>query len=215
MVSTESLIEQLVSRVTPVRPLRPPGIRACIWLTLAAALIVALSMQHGLRPDIANRLREPWFAIGLAASTLTGALAALAAFMVSLPDRSRAWLLLPTPAALIWLTTISVGCLTNWVSIGQQRVELGEAASCFGTLVLAAIPLSVAMFWMLRHSALLRPTAAVVAGGVSVAALTATALSLLHSFEASAMILMWNFGTIPLVLAVDAMFAGRILRAAQ
>jgi hypothetical protein len=215
MVNTDDLIDQLVTQASPVRRLRHPGIRAGVWLALAAALIVALSLQHGLRADLTVRLQESWFSIGLAASTLTGALAALAAFMVSLPDRSRAWLLLPVPATIVWLATVSAGCFANWVSIGPERVQLGEAASCFATLVLAAVPLSVAMFWMLRHAALLRPTPAVVVGGVSIAALTATALSLLHSFEASAMILMWNFGTVPLVIAADAVIARRILRPAQ
>jgi len=35
---------------------------------------------------------------------------------------------------------------------------MGEAASCFATLLLTSVPLSVAMVVMLRYAALLRPT---------------------------------------------------------
>jgi hypothetical protein len=35
----------------------------------------------------------------MAGAALTGVLAAIAAFLVSLPDRSRLWLILPAPAA--------------------------------------------------------------------------------------------------------------------
>lgn len=212
MADTHDLIEQLVAEAHPVRRLRPPVLRAGGWLLLAIGVIAALTLQHGPRADLAARWSEAWFAIGLVASILTGASAALTAFMVSLPDRSRAWLLLPLPAAMTWLATISVGCLTNWVSVNPDGVRLGPAASCFATLVLAAVPLSVGMFWMLRHAALLRPTPTILAGGLSVAALTATALSLLHTFEASAMILMWNFGTVLLVMGVDSTFGRRMLR---
>src|SRR5256885_12713860 len=50
------------------------------------------------RSDLALRLRQPEFVIGIAASLATGVLAAIASFLLSIPDRSRAWLLLPLPA---------------------------------------------------------------------------------------------------------------------
>ena len=217
MTETSDLIERLVVEARPVRRLRSPVWRAAGWLTLAVVVVVGLGLLHGgLRPDLAAQLADRWFSVGLIASTTTGVLAALAAFISSLPDRSRLWLLLPAPAALTWLATVGVGCLTNWVAIGPDGVQWGPAAACFATLIAAAIPLSVAMFWMLRHAARLRPASTILAGGLAVAALTATALSLLHAFEASAMILLWNFGTAGLVLATDAALGPRrILRSAR
>jgi len=212
MTGTRDLIDALVDSGGPVRRLRPPVWRAALWLAVAVAVIGLLGWWHGPRGDLADRLRQMGFVTGLAAAALTGALAAVAAFMLSLPDRSRAWALLPVPAAALWLATVGIGCLTDWVRIDDENFRWGEAVACFGVLVLASVPLSAAMFWMLRHAAVLRPTPSILCGGLAVAALSACALSLLHVFEASAMILIWHFGTVALVVGVDAAVGRRLLR---
>ena len=110
-------------------------------------------------PDLTQRLRNPAFAVSMAAPLLTGVLAAFAAFLVSLPDRSRLWLLLPAPALIFWLSNIGYQCLNQWISIGPDGVSFGEAARCFATLALTSLPLSLAMLVTLRYAAPLRPTA--------------------------------------------------------
>src|SRR5439155_621408 len=89
MITTPDLIEALAANVAPVRRLRPPLARAAFWLSVAAAILVLLAVSHGARPDLPQRLQEPIFVAGMTASLLTGVLAAIAAFLVSLPDRSR------------------------------------------------------------------------------------------------------------------------------
>src|SRR5437870_5265830 len=195
VITTPELIDSLAANVTPVRRLRPPLLRAAFWLALAALVLVLLAISHGVRPDLAQRLQQPVFAVGLVASLLTGVLAAVAAFVISLPDRSRRWLFLPAPALVAWVSTIGYGCLSDWVSIAPDGVRLGEAARCFATLVLTSLPLSLALLVMLRHAAPLRPTAVTLTGGLAVAAITATALTLFHDLDATVMILMWNLGT--------------------
>ena len=106
MTTTPDLINSLVANATPVRRLRPPLTRAALWLLFAAFILVLLGLTHGVRPDLAERLQQPTFAIGIAASLLTGILAAVASFQVSLPDRSLLWLLLPAPALVAWVSTI-------------------------------------------------------------------------------------------------------------
>ncbi len=195
MITTPDLIESLVARAKPVRRLRPPAARAALWLLLAAAIVSLLAISHGLRPDLGARLGQPLFVTGLAVSLLTGVLAAVVAFIVSLPDRSRLWLLLPSPALALWVSTIGYGCLSGWVSVRPDGVALGEAADCFATLVLTSVPLWLAMLLMLRHVALLRSAAAAVAASLAVAAIASTALALFHDLDASVMILMWNLDT--------------------
>ena len=80
-------------------------------------ILVLLAVSHGARPDLAQRLQQPTFVVSILASLLTGILAAIASFLVSLPDRSRGWLLLPLPALIVWISTIGYGCLTDWVSV--------------------------------------------------------------------------------------------------
>jgi len=204
VITTPDLIDRLVTSAKPVRRLRPPLVRACLWLFLAFAVMVLLAISHGFRSDIVQRLQQPVFVISIAASLATGILAAIASFIVSLPDRSRVWLLLPVPSLLVWVSTISYGCLTDWVSIQPGGIRLGEAARCFATLVLTSVPLSLAMLFMLRYAALLRPTLVATIGSLAVAAFTSAALSLYHDLNATMMVLMWNLGVAVLIVTLGA-----------
>lgn len=210
MISTPDLIESLVANAEPVRRLRSPVARAAGWLLFAALILALLAVAKGVRPDLELRLQQPVFVIGVAAALATGVLAAIASFMVSVPDRSRGWLFLPLPALAVWVSTIGYGCLTAWVSIGPEGVSLGETARCFATLVLVGAPLSLALLVMLRYAALLAPTPVAITGSLAVAAVTATALSLFHELDASAMIMIWNLGTAALLVALGGVFGRRM-----
>jgi hypothetical protein len=198
-MKTPDLIDSLVEAATPVRRLRPPLIRAALWLLLAAIVMGLLAVAHGLRSDIAMRLHQPVFVVGMVGTVATAILAAIASFKLSLPEGSRFWLLLPSPAFALWVSTIGYGCLTDWVSIGPNGVRMGEAVRCFATLLLTSAPLSIAMLVMLRHAALLRPTAVSATGGLAIAAMTAFALSLIHDLDATVMVLVWNLGSAALI----------------
>ncbi|MGT2467814.1 NrsF family protein (plasmid) [Mesorhizobium atlanticum] len=212
MIMTPDLIASLATNLAPVQRLRPPLMRATCWLLLAAAVLTLLAISQGIRPDFAQRLRDPGFATSMAASLLTGILAAFAAFLVSLPDRSRLWLLLPAPTLIVWLSNIGYQCLTRWIGIGPDGVSFGEAARCFATLVLTSLPLSLAMLVMLRHAAALQPTVVAVMGSLAVAAIPATALSLFHTIDATVMILMWNVGVAVLLVLLGGLFGRRMFR---
>lgn len=200
MISTPELIAVLTANPTPVRRLRPPLVRATCWLLLAALVLVLMAIGHGVRPSLLQRLGESTFVIGLAGSLLTGSLAAIAAFFVSLPDRSRWWQLLPAPAFVVWMSNIGYQCLTNWVAVGPDGMQMGETAECFATLVLTSLPLSLAMLAMLRFAAPLRPTNVILLGSLAVAGVTATALTLFHPMDATVMILAFNLGVALLIV---------------
>lgn len=214
MITTPQLIDALAASAKPVRRLRPPLVRTGLWLLLAAAVFGLLALSRGARPDLAQQLAQPIFVVGIVASLATGVLGALASFLVSLPDRSRAWLLLPIPTLVIWVSTVSYGCLTNWVSLGSSGIRLGEVANCFATLILTSLPLSIALFIMLRFAAWFRPTAVTLMGSLAVAAMTATALSLFHAFDATIMILVWNLGVAAMIVALGGVFGIRARAAA-
>ncbi len=201
----------LAAQATPVRRLRPPLVRAVFWLALALLALVLVGMSLGLRPDLSQKARETVFVVGAAAALLTGFLAALAAFMASLPDRSRLWLVLPAPAFAVWASTIGYGCVTAWVDLGDDGVRFADLAGCLATIALTSVPLSAAMLLMLRHAAPLRPAAATMMGGLAVAAMTAAGLLLVHALDATIMILAWNFGTAIVITALGGLFGRRML----
>ena len=210
MTATPQLIDTLVECATPVRRLRPPLVRATLWLAFAGLVIALIVTGHGLRPDLTLHLHQPAFVVTTAAALATGILSAIAAFVISLPDRSRWWLLLPMPALAIWVSTIGYGCLTDWVSIGPEGVRFGEELRCFSILVLTSVPLTIALAVMLRYAAMLRAGAVATTGGLAIAAITASALPLFHNHDATAMILVWNLGTALLITGVTSVFGRRM-----
>lgn len=210
MASTPDLIESLVANATPVRPLRAPLLRAGFWLALAGAVIGVLVLLRGVRPDLSTLLAEPRFVVGMVGALVTGAASALAAFQLSLPDRPSAWLLLPLPPALVWLGTIVYGCLTNWVDVDPQGLRFGTTAQCLLTLLLVSGPLYLSQWRMLRQAGPQRPTLVSMTGGLAIAAITAAALMLLHSLDATVLVLIANFGLSLLFLTLGITQAGTL-----
>jgi hypothetical protein len=63
---------------------------------------------------------------------------------------------------------------------------------------------------MLRYVARLSPAPVAMCGSLAVAAMTATALCLLHPLDATAMILLWNFGVALLFVGAGGMAGPRL-----
>ena len=211
MMSTSDLIDHLAAGLTPVRRLRSPMVRAAQWLLLATVVSIMLVIALGVRPDFWQCVLDQSFVLCTGASVATGVGATVAAFMLSLPDRSRAWVLLPLPAVAVWLSTIGYQCLTNWVALEPDVMSWGEAAQCFSTLVVTSLPLAITILVMLRHSTPLRPVLATLTAGLAVSAITATAMSLIHNIDASIMNLVWNLGAAAAVIGASGTIGRRFM----
>jgi hypothetical protein len=212
MTETDDLIARLAAEATPVKRLPPPLARTAAWAICGSATIAALAWTLGVRADWLQQIQTLDFQCGLTGSLATGVLGAFAAFMLSIPDRSRLWLLLPLPAACLWVGAIGLGCLGHWVPVGGAAMQWPEILRCLSTALLASVPLSALMFWMLRYTARLRPPGTLAAAGLSVGALTATAMSVVHRFDASLLVLVWTVGAAALIMAIDAAVGHRICR---
>src|SRR5262249_15056004 len=94
---TEQLIGRLVAEAQPVPRLRRPAFRAGLWLASIAALAAAYILLFADLDMFARRAGQPKLALELVFTLFTGFLAVLAAFQLSLPDRSAAWVFLPLP----------------------------------------------------------------------------------------------------------------------
>ena len=211
MMSTPDLIDQLAAGLTTVRRLRSPMVRAAQWLLLATVVSIMLVIALGVRPDFWQCVLDQSFVLCTGASVATGVCATVAAFMLSLPDRSRAWVLLPLPAVAVWLSTIGYQCLTNWVALEPDVLSWGEAARCFSTLVVTSLPLAITILVMLRHSTPLRPVLATLTAGLAVSAITATEMSLIHNIDASIMNLVWNLGAAAAIIVASGTIGRRFM----
>jgi hypothetical protein len=202
VTDTPTLIALLAQQARPVRQLRPPLQRAVLWLLLAAAILALFLALLGPRQDLWERLRDPLYFVSVIGALTTGVLAAIAAFELSLADRSTLWLWLPLPALLLWVSTIGYGCMAAWVAIAPGTVTLESMLRCLATLILTSLPLSLLLLVMLRHAAALRPILVSGHGALAVSGITATALSTFHELDATIMILVWNIGTAVLMVSI-------------
>ena len=207
-MKTEDLIGQLTAGLRPVRRLPPPGLRAALWIGFAVLVVAACVVVFGPRHDLMERMTRPHEVAQFAFAVATGVLAAIAAFELSLPDRSERWALLPLPTALAWGATLGVGCMADMDRMGPAALALGTSWGCFRFIVLMGVPLAISLVWMLRHAGPIRPVPVAALGGLAGAALSAAGLSLFHHLDAALMVLLWHGGS-TLVVVIGFLLAGR------
>ncbi len=195
----DDVIDSLVADCRPVRPLRPPLVRAGLWLAFSMGLVLAITLLRGARPGVALDLERPETLLGFAAALLTAATAAIATFHVGVPGRSRAWALLPLPALLIWLGSLGWGCLTDWIRRGPDGLALGHSVECLEAIVITSLPLGLILMIMVRHAGLVRPRMTAVLGTLSVSALASAGVTFFHDADTAMMVLIWHMGTIGLL----------------
>jgi hypothetical protein len=183
LITTPQLIDLLAADAKPVRRLRPPLARAGLWLGVFVATVAAVTWAMGTWPLMIERLSLTRFAVEMAATLLTGLAAVVAAFYLSLPDRSRFWMVLPLPPLVLWLASSGYGCYENWLADGPQGWRLGPSSDCFIFILTTSIPVGIALYLGLRRALPLDPLRVMAIGGLGVAALAAAALQFYHPFD--------------------------------
>jgi hypothetical protein len=204
------LIEDLVADLRPVRRLNAPWFRALGWLAivLAAAIVLAwfadmTAMKHRLMavPDM-------WLAV--LGSILTAILAAFATFQLGLPDRSPLWSLLPLPGLALWIGASGMGCARTWLIPGTIDPSIAEGGHCMMVIIALSVPLSVAIFVMLRRGYSLYPSLMGGTAGLAVAAAAATLLNFFHPYDAAITDISVHAVAVTLVVLVNRALAGRV-----
>lgn len=180
---TEQLITALTDGLAPVRPLRPPLQRALLWL-VPVALVIGVAVMLWANPGaFAARYAEPRLALECAAILLTAITAIVAAFHLSLPDRTSLWRYAPLPPLALWIATSSLGCLQHGLGWGAAGERLGESPHCFAFIVAVSLPLAALLYAVLRRARPLQPLPVALTAALGVAALGAFALQFFHPFD--------------------------------
>jgi hypothetical protein len=205
----DDLIASLTADLKPVHRLRSPITRALMWLAAVAAIAVGLAFFSDLSA-LARRLgAAPDMWLALLGSALTTILAAFAAFQLSLPDRPRAWALLPLPAALLWIAASGAGCLRTWLIPGTSPATMHEERDCLLFIVGFSAPLSVIIILMLRRAFSLAPRLTAALAGLAAAAAAATLLVFVHPFDATATDLIVHAFAVGLIVLATGLLGGR------
>ena len=200
--STDQLIAALAASAAPVRRLRPPMIRALFWLVAVAAVAAIVLPFFADYAILADHLKDWKYCIELTATLLTGIAAIIAAFHLSLPDRSTAWAWFPVPFLALWLGSSGYNCWRDWIATGANGWQLGESAACFGVIVGFSIPLGAALLIVLARAKPMMPGRVAAMGGLGVAGLAAFFLAFNHAPDASFLDLGWHTVAVGLVVAV-------------
>ncbi len=208
----DRLIDRLAADLTPVRRLPAPAVRAIAWLALVFVVGAALATFADLAAVWRRLTATPDMSFAVLGSIATAVSAALAAFELSLPDRSRGWALLPLPAAALWIGASGLGCLRAYVLPGTHVAGMGETRDCLVFIVGLSVPLSAVLILMLRRACPLSPALTAAMAGLASAAAAATLLNFFHPFDAAATDLVVHALAVGLVVAGARAFGGRSLR---
>ena len=206
-----TLVDHLVADLKPVRRLPTPARRTLLWLAVVLALAIALGSVADLAA-VRHRLQgapDMWLAV--IGSAATAALAAMAAFELALPDRSRLWALLPLPGLALWITASGLGCARSWLLPGMHEASWADTESCLTFIVGLSVPLSLLTIIMLRRGYTLSPTLTGAVGGLAVAAAAATLLNFFHPYDAALEDLFVHATAIAIVVVANRIVGGRLL----
>jgi hypothetical protein len=208
---SEDLIKALAADAAPVRRLASPMVRVALWLAASATYAAVVVAVMGLRPDLPSRLTDPRFVVELGAAFLTSVLAAAAAFCAGCPGRPIWERFAPLPALGLWFLSLGEGCWQSFVEVSGQGLHFQQDFLCFPSIVLVSIVPAALILIMIRQAAPIAPVTTTALGALAAAALGATALRLFHAQDASAMILVWQFGSVALLAGFGALVGRQIL----
>lgn len=206
----DRLVDGLAAGLRPVPRLRSPGVRATGWIACVVALGAVLWVFAGRERALVQLTATPDLRIAAGGALLTAVLAAVAAFELCLPDRSRTWALVPLPAAALWLGASGWGCLRS-PPPGLGSISLQGTAGCLGFILGVSVPLSAVLLVLLARAHPLQPGLVAVVAGLAAAAGSAVLLTLFHPFDASWTDLSVHVVAVGLVVLANRAFAPRVL----
>ena len=181
----------------------PPAVRAVLWMDAVVLLGVAFAFAR--TPALAQAGAWTW--VALVGSTLTAVLAALSAFELATPERGHAWVLVPTPAFLLWIAASGLGCAGVSEDDEVWGRTFAEASECFGFLLTVSAPLLAIMFALLWWAGPVLPWRALAMGAVASAGASASLLTMWHPHNATFLDLGAHAAALAVVLGIAALAA--------
>lgn len=197
--STDHLIARLVADARPVKHLRPPSLRAALWLVVVGALFALAIWRFSDLPLFMLRAQSARLDGEMVGMLLTGVLAVIAAFHLSLPERSPFWALLPLPTLALWLSLTGYGCFRHWFTDGWA---LGSSWNCLRFVLGVSVPLCASILYLLHRATPLSPVRVTMMGALGVASVAAFTLQFFHPLDVTFVDLGTQFVSVMLVILI-------------
>jgi hypothetical protein len=209
---TSRLIDQLSARVAPVRRVSSPLRRTLAWLVLSLLVIATILSYFDARAGWTRVMASPDATFEWAMGLLTGVLAAHAVLQVSVPGRNPRWAWLPLPAAVLWIAGIGLGCMHEVAREGTAALVFKAGPmECLRDITMISIPLGLVLLLMVRHAGVVRPASSAWLAMLGAAALSSSAVSVIHrDGESSLMVLVWHVGAVLLLSLLGLLFSRRL-----
>jgi hypothetical protein len=210
---TKDVIDALTAAGGEVRPLAPPLWRALATLGVLALLFsVAIYFLSDVRQLLSRYAgREGLMALEMTAMLATAALAVVGAFFVSIPGRSRRWLIAPLPTFFLWLLLSGIGCFDALLRGDAGAFQIGHSLDCLVFIVAASLVVGVPLIWRLSRATPIDPLPVALLGGLGAAALAAFLLQFFHPFAVTFIDLAVHLISVLLVVATAGMLNRRTL----
>jgi hypothetical protein len=204
------LVNRMVHELTPVRRLWPPALRLACWIMLETGVLLVL-IYHFHRPDIAQRLRDPWYLVGLASFAGAGTLAASLALRRVVPGQETT-----SVEILLIPALVSLGAMLLLHDPADPQVPLGKFISsglfCVKWMsIYVAVPW-IALLWAARRGA---PTARRAEGALVGAAAFSFAFALMRidcPSDEPLHLLTWHLMPVLIGIALSAGLGALVLR---
>ena len=207
-----SLIETLAGSLPPVEHLWSPTKRTIAWIALVIGLGFAIAAFADLSALALRFTHANSLLVAAFGAAGTASLAAVATFQLSRPQASRLWVLLPTPALMLWIGASGLGCLQTAFApdtAAIHPISAAESEHCLAFIVGLSVPLSVALFLMLKRAVPAWPGLLTTMAGLTTAATAATLLTLIHPYDATLTDLAVHVFGIGLVVGATRLFGMR------
>jgi hypothetical protein len=183
MSDVDQTIARLVAEMRPVRRVWSPAKRSLVWIGLALTVLLGLIWRMGAMRGLLKEFSRATNMIELLAATATGVLALVAAFYMTMPDRSPRWAWLPVPSLVLWVGATGFACLRTAIDQGVGALFHNIGWPCFVFIAVVSLPLGIALLLVMRRGAPTDPVRAAMLGGLGVSALAAAALHAFHPFD--------------------------------
>lgn len=211
-MKTENLIKSMSENLSPVRSLQNYTIRFAKWLGATLLCIGAIIPTIGLRDDISSVIAEPAFLVELLMLISLALLSASAAFVLSVPNETKAKIvrIFPFIPLSLWALILIFDFSKSLSSDGMSAFIFDDGMACVGDIfVLGTIP-GALLFIMLKKAA---PTKLGWSGFLAVLAIAsfgAIGSQLMCNKEQPMHLILWHLMPV-IILGGAGVFIGRKL----